>query len=327
MTLRRRTLLGAALALPVAARAVAAAPWPARPLRLIVVYPPGGVSDTIARTLARGLEQRLGQPVVVDNRPGNGGAVGMQALARARPDGYTLAFSAATPLTLKPHLQKVPYALRDFAPVAAVMSTPVLLVGTPLFTGSQFADVVAQARAQPGALRWATSGIATSGHLVLEQVCLGAGVSVTHVPYKGGGQQIQDALGGEFELLSTNLAAEQLRLVREGRFKPLALGAPARLPVLPDVPTFAELGLPEANVSSLFGVFAAAGTPASRIARLNALINELLGQAQLQERLLATDNIPGGDSPGAFAQRLRHEWESNRRLAAKMAAAGPNIGS
>ena len=176
-------------------------------------------------------------------------------MARAAPDGHTLAFSAVSPLTLRPHLGAVGYdPLRDIVPVASVMFTPVVLVGTPAFSGSQFADVVAQARARPHELRWASSGLATAGHLVLEQVQMGSGIRVTHIPYKGGGQQLTDALGGQFELLSTNVAPAQLRHIEAGRFKPLAVGSPERLAVLPGVPTFAELGLPQANITSLFGV-------------------------------------------------------------------------
>ncbi|MBI2768817.1 MAG: tripartite tricarboxylate transporter substrate binding protein [Burkholderiales bacterium] len=289
--------------------------WPHKPLRISVVYPPGGVSDAIARELALRMAAPLGVAVLVDNRAGDGGSLGMQALARSDADGHSLAFSAVSPLTLKPHLERVTAdPLKQFAPVAAVMYTPVLLVGTPGFSGASFGDLLAQARNHPGALRWATSGVATAGHNVLEQVRLGAKVDITHVPYKGGGQQIYDALSGEFELLSTNVAAQQLQLVREGRFKALAVGAPARLSVLPDVPTFAELGLPAANVSSLFGLFAPAGTPDDRITRLNGIVNEVIAQPGFQERLRAADNLPAGGSAAWFAREIRAQWSANRRL-------------
>ncbi|MDP2016342.1 tripartite tricarboxylate transporter substrate binding protein [Hydrogenophaga sp.] len=317
-TLPRRPVLKALLALAGAAalRPGEAQPrWPTRSLRIIVVYPPGGLSDGVARSLAERLALQLGVPVRVENRAGGGGSVGLQALARAKPDGYTLAFSAVSPLTLRPHLGAVgddPF--RDIEPVASVMYTPVLLVGTPAFTGHHFADLLSQARERPHALRWATSGLATAGHLVLEQVQVGSGIAVTHIPYKGGGQQLTDALGGQFELLSTNVAPAQLHHIEAGRFKPLAVGAPQRLDVLPQVPTFAELGLPHANVSSLFGLFAPGGTPPALLDRLNTEINQAVQTPGIRERLVASDNLPTtGDRP-AFVRRIAEEWRSNRRL-------------
>jgi tripartite-type tricarboxylate transporter receptor subunit TctC len=318
MTLSRRRAIPALLALAgaVALRPGAAQPpWPTQALRILVVYPPGGLSDGVARSLAERLALQLGVPVRVENRAGGGGAVGMQALARAAPDGHTLAFSAVSPLTLRPHLGAVGYdPFRDIEPVASVMYTPVLLVGTPAFSGQSFADVLSQARERPEALRWATSGVATAGHLVLEQVQIGSGVTVTHIPYKGGGEQLTDALGGQFELLSTNVAPAQLRHIEAGRFKPLAVGAPQRLDVLPQVPTFAELGLPHANITSLFGVFAPGGTPAALLDRLNAEINQAVHTPAIRERLLASDNLPATGDRSAFTRRIREEWTSNRRL-------------
>lgn len=316
--LSRRQAIPALLALAgaVGPRASRAQPgWPSQPLRIIVVYPPGGLSDGVARALAERLSWQLGVAVRVENRGGGGGSVGLQALARAPADGHTLAFSAVSPLTLRPHLGAVGYdPFRDIEPVASVMYTPVLLVGTPTFTGRGFADLLVQAKAHPGALRWATSGLATAGHLVLEQVQLGSRVAVTHIPYKGGGQQLTDALGGQFELRSTNVAPAQLAHIEAGRFKPLALGAPQRLDVLPQVPTFAELGLPQANVTSLFGLFAPGGTPTRVLDRLNAEINAAVQTPPIRERLLASDNLPAlGDRP-SFARRIAEEWRSNHQL-------------
>lgn len=289
--------------------------WPSQPVRIIVVYPPGGLSDGVARALAERLSWQLGVAVRVENRGGGGGSVGLQALARAPADGHTLAFSAVSPLTLRLHLGAVGYdPFRDIEPVASVMYTPVLLVGTPSFTGRRFADLLAQARAHPGALRWGTSGLATAGHLVLEQVQLGGGVAVTHIPYKGGGQQLTDALGGQFELLSTNVAPAQLAHVQAGHFKPLAVGAPHRLEVLPQVPNFAELGLPQANVTSLFGLFAPGGTPTQVLDRLNVEINAAVQTPPLRERLLASDNLPAQGDRASFARRIAQEWHSNRQL-------------
>jgi len=291
------------------------APWPSRPIRLIVVYPVGGVSDAIARALAQQLAALLGVAVVVENRAGAGGSSGMHALASAKPDGHTLAFSAITPLSLHPLLAKVKYdPLKDIVPLVGVMNTPALLVGTQAFDGETFADLLAPPHPRAASLRWATTGFGTTGHMVLEQVRLATGLPISHIPYKGGASQLNDALAGHFELLSTNAGATQLAYIKLGKLKPLAVGAPSRLDSLPTVPTFDELGLPRANLSSLFGLFAPAGVPEPVLDRLNAAVNQLLQQAEMRALLAANDSLPLGGSPASFASRIRVETENNRRL-------------
>jgi tripartite-type tricarboxylate transporter receptor subunit TctC len=314
-TLHRRSALAALLAMASgAARAgdrseTSDHDKAAGPLRIVVAYPPGGVSDAIARALAAELALRLGVPVQVENRPGAGGAIALRSLARAVPDGRQLVLSAITPLALDAQLRAGAAAGERggsplVVPVAGVMLTPSLLVGTPAFRGRSFADLLAIARERPGSLRWATSGIATTGHLVLEQVRAVGGIAVTHVPYKGGGQQLSDALAGQFELLSTNVGALQLRYVRSGRFKALAVGAPQRVPPLPDVPTLAELGLPQANLASRFGLFAPGGTPLARLRQLNAAVDTALRQPAIRGALLESGSLPMGGSVEAFADEI-----------------------
>ncbi|WP_395320620.1 Bug family tripartite tricarboxylate transporter substrate binding protein [Variovorax sp. UC74_104] len=313
---RAGTLLAAACALPGVLRA-APAQRPNKPVRLIVVYPPGGVSDGMARVLAEPLARSLGVPVIIENRPGAGGSLGMDALARSAPDGSTLAFSAISPLTLHPLLARVPYdPMRAFMPVASVMRTPVLVVGTPAFTGRGFGELIAQARRQPGEVRWATSGVATIGHLVLAQVRVQSGTDITHIPYQGGGPQLNDALSGQFEVLSTNVAAQQLRYIEGGRFQALAVGAPARIEALPAVPTLAELGFEKANRDSLFGIFAPARTPGAVVQMLNAEINRVLESEAVRSRLRAAYNLPAGGSSDAFAYEIAQDRRRNRELVA-----------
>lgn len=313
---RMGALLAASCAVPRLLHA-ATPPWPQRPVRLIVVYPPGGVSDGMARALAEPLAQALGVPVLVENRAGAGGSVGMGVLARAAPDGCTLAFSAISPLTLQPLLARVAYdPLRGFAPVASVMRTPVLVVGTPVFAGRSFRDLVAMARSRPGALRWASSGVATIGHMVLAQVRMQSRTDITHIPYQGGGPQLNDALSGQFEVLSTNVAAQQLQYIESGRLRALAVGAPARIEALPSVPTLAELGFEKANRDSLFGIFAPARTPTAVVQRLNAEINRLLGAEPLHTRLRDAHNIPAGGPSEDFAREIAIDRRRNRELVA-----------
>lgn len=279
--------------------------WPQQPIRILVAYPPGGLSDEIARAIAKQLATQLGTAVVVENRAGAGGAVAMAALARSPADGHTLCFSAISPLVLSPWLSEPSYdPEHDIAAVISVMVTPVLVVGTPAFTGTSFGDLLAQARARPGALRWATSGRGTLGHIVAQQVGLRAGIDITHVPYKGGGPQLTHALGGQFELLSTNVAPLQLRHVAAGGFKPLAVGSPSRLAVLPEVPTLAELGFPEANLMSVFGFFAPAATPDAVLTTLNAELERIVAQPQIRARLLSANNLPTGGTRESFASLI-----------------------
>jgi tripartite-type tricarboxylate transporter receptor subunit TctC len=313
--LKRREILATLAGLPFAAGAQQSQPWPSRPLRIIVAYPTGGLSDGVARALAEKLSVQLGTPVVVENRAGAGGGVGMEAVAKAAPDGYTIGFSAISPLALNPHLGRMNFdPAKDIAPVASVMYTPVLVVGTPAFEGKSFADLLALARARPGRIRWGTSGQATVGHMVLEQLKAVAGVDITHIPYKGGGQQLNDALSGQFEILSTNVAGAQLQQVKSGRFKALAVGAPGRIESLPDVPTLAELGFASANLVSLFGIFAPGRTPEAVLSRLNAEINRALQLPDIRNRLIAAENVTAGGSAAEFARQIAVESDNNARI-------------
>lgn len=313
MTLQRRRLLLAILATSTCPT-WAADPWPSRPVRVIVPYAPGGTSDAAMRLLAERLAPALGQTVVVENRPGASGTTGVDAMAKST-DGHTFAFSAISPVTLNPHLQKVPYdPLKDVLPVASVMYSPVCFVATGAFTGKSFADVLSQARGEPGKLNVASSGMGSVGHLMLEQLSRKAGVKFNHIPYKGSGQVINDAAGGQFELFTTNPSPAVNGLIAQGKLRVLAVAAGQRLPGFPEAPTFTELGHPDANLSSVFGVFAPARTPPEVVKRLNAEVNKLLADKEVQERLAKLDNIVSPSTPEQFAARLQREHDANARV-------------
>jgi tripartite-type tricarboxylate transporter receptor subunit TctC len=291
--------------------------FPTKPLRIIVVYPPGGTSDAVTRLIAEKLSTSLGQQVLVENRGGAGGALGMDAMAKSAPDGHVFAFGAISPVTLLPHVGRVPYdALADIAPLASVMISPVYLLGTPAFAGKTFADVVQEAKAKPGLLRVGTSGIATLGHLMVEQLRV-AGLDLTHVPYKGGGQVITDAAGGQFELFTANPSPGVNTFIQQGKFRILAVAAPKRLPALPSVPTFIEAGYPDANYSSHFGFFAPAKTPAPVLKRLHDEINKVLAMPDVAERLVKLDNVVSPMSVEQFTQVVRREYEANQKIVTK----------
>lgn len=312
------TIMRIALAaLLAAAFAAQAQVFPSRPIRIIVVYPPGGTSDAVARLLAEKLAPSLGQPVLVENRGGAGGAIGMDAMAKSAPDGHTLAFSAVSPVTLLPHVGKVPYdALRDIAPLASVMYSPVYLLATPAFSGRDFNAMAAQARARPGTLRVGTSGIASLGHLMVEQLRV-AGLDLVHVPYRGGGQVITDAAGGQFELFTANPSPGVNAMLEQGKFRLLAVAAPRRLAALPGVPTLAELGYPESSYASHFGFFAPAKTPAAALSRLHAEIAAALALPEVAERLARLDNVAAPAGTEQFAQAVRREYEANAKIVAR----------
>ncbi len=305
-------ILAAALALPAAAQT-----FPTKPVRIVVVYPPGGTSDAVTRLLAEKLAATLGQQVLVENRGGAGGAIGMDAMAKSAPDGHTIAFSAISPVTLLPHVGKVPYdALKDIAPLASVMYSPVYLLATPAFTGRDFADLVAQAKAKPGSLRVGTSGMATLGHLMVEQLRI-AGLELTHIPYKGGAQVITDAAGGQFELFTANPSPGVNTMLQQGRFRILAVAAPRRLPALPAIPTMTELGYADSNYTSHFGFFAPARTPEAVLKRLHAEINAALALPDVADRLVNLDNVVAPSSVEQFAQVIRREYDANAKIVAK----------
>ena len=317
MTSRRTALalgLGslAATMLPMAARAQAQ--WPTRPLKVIVPYPAGGVNDVVARMFAERLRPLLGQSVVVDNRAGAGGTIGMDAVAKA-DDDHTLAFAAISPLTLNPLIMKVQYdPMKDLVAVASVMYSPVYVLATSRFKGASFKDAIATAKAQPGKVSIASSGYGTLGHVMIEQIRRKSGADLTHVPYKGGTQLITDAAGAQFDLLVANPFAPVNALIDQGKLRVLAVTGPKRLAKMPQVPTLAELGYPEANLTSLFGFYAPASMPPEIVQRLHADINKVLAEPQVQEQLRKLDNVPSLGTRQQFAAVIQKDYAANARI-------------
>jgi tripartite-type tricarboxylate transporter receptor subunit TctC len=283
-------------------------------VKIIVPYPAGGVNDVVTRMLGERLRPLLGQAVVVDNRAGAGGTIGMDAAAKA-DDGHTLAFAAISPRTLNPHVMKVPYdPLKDFVAVAPVMYSPVYLMATSRFKGADFGDVIAAAKAAPGRVSIASSGYGTLGHVMIEQIRRKSGADLTHVPYKGGSQLVTDAAGGQFDLFVANPFAPVNNLIAEGKLRVLAVTGPRRLPAMPDVATLAELGYPEANLTSLFGFYAPASLPAEHVQRFNAAVNQVLADKEVQEQLRKLDNVVSPGTPQQFAATIEREFAANARI-------------
>jgi len=294
---------------------VNAADFPDKTIRLSVGYPAGGLSDVVARKLAEKVSDTLKVPVVVENRPGAGGTINIGEVSRAKADGYTLAFSATSPLTLTPFFSKVAYdPQKAVVPVIGVMYSPVVLLGTKALNASRYDELIPAAKKTPGAIRWATSGMGTIGHIMFEQIAHDNALEMTLVPYKGGSQQMNDALGGQFEVFSTNVSATLIENIKAGKLHALAIGADQRLDGLPDVPTFKELNQPKANLKSNFGVFAPAGTPAPVIETLNKAFDAALQDQDIAASLHQSGNIPSGGTASHFQQIVDEETRNNQAI-------------
>ena len=305
MKITRRALLAATLATP----AVAQAPWvPTRPIRFVVPFPAGGATDVVARVLAERLQDSLGQPVVVENRTGAGGNIGVENVVRSAPDGTTLLMGTTGTLTVNPHL----YAnlgfdpLRDLAAVSMAFTTDHVLVVNPAVPAQTAQDFLALVRARPGALSYGSAGSGSSTHTVPELFKLAARVDIAHVPYRGSAPALNDLVAGTVQVMLDQIPSA-IGQIQAGRVRALAVTGARRSPLLPDVPTLAEIGLPEAQATSWGAVMAPGGTPAPIVLRVNAAIRDALAQTTVRERLAAAGADGVSSSPDDLATLLREE--------------------
>jgi tripartite-type tricarboxylate transporter receptor subunit TctC len=312
--MKRRSLLLAAVvcALPLHAAAQA---YPSKPIRFVVPYPAGGPLDTIARLLGQKVSESLKQPVLVDNKPGAGGNIGADLVAKAPADGYTILMGAVATHAINPTLYaRIPYdPVRDFAPVTQVASTPNVLVVNPAVPVASVRELIAHAKANPGKLNFGSGSTGSAGHLAGELFKVLAGVEMTHIPYKGAAPAMQDLVGGQIQLMFDNLASS-LTQVRAGRVRALAVTTPARTALAPELPTIAESGLAGFDISTWFGVFAPAGTPREAIARLHAEFTRALSSPDVREKMINLGAEPVGNTPAEFATYIRAEAEKYARV-------------
>ena len=286
----------------------AAQAYPTKPIRLLVGFPAGGSTDILARSLAPRLSQALGQPVIVENRPGAGGNVAGEATARAAPDGYTLFMTTVASHAINPHLySKMPYdAIKDFTPVTLAASYPLLLATHPGVPARSVAELLQLARSKPGALIFASSGNGSPGHLSGELFKSMGGVNIVHVPYKGGAPSTLAVLGGEAQMTFATMPAV-LPHVKSGKLIGLAVTTAQRSSAAPEIPTIAEAGLPGYDVNSWAGVVGPAGMPRKIVARLHAEFARALHSDELKEKLALEGATPIGNRPEEFAAFLREE--------------------
>jgi tripartite-type tricarboxylate transporter receptor subunit TctC len=297
------------LVLLTVATSVGAQPWPTRQVQLVVPYAPGGVVDFIGRTLGQRLSVQVGQPVVIDNRPGAGGIIGVEYTARAGADGQTLVVMDPA-IVINPTLQqKVPYDLqKDLQTVAVIGSSPLVLVANPSVPASTLAALVDYARANPGKLNFVSAGIGTTPHMAGELLSLRANVQMTHVPYKGSGPAMADLVGGQVQIGFSSITAA-LPFIREGRLRPLATTGAKRSAALPDVPTVIEAGYPGFEVDLWLGVFAPASVPAGVVARINAEIGTALQDQALRAAFATVGVEPRVTTVDEGARFVRAEFD------------------
>jgi tripartite-type tricarboxylate transporter receptor subunit TctC len=309
VTGRRAALsLAATLALSTPHAAAAADAYPAKPIRFVVAFPPGGGTDIIARSIAQKLSERLEQQVVVDNRPGAGGNIGTDIVAKSAPDGYTILMGSAGPLAINASLfAKMPFdPVRDLAPVTLAASTPNVLVVHPSLKAATVNELIALARTRPGEINFASSGHGTPAHLAGELFNSMAGVKLVHVPYKGAAPALADLLGGQVQLMFSTMPPA-LPHVKDGKLRALAVTSRKRSRATPDLPTVDEAALPGFEANTWHGVVLPAGTPPAIIARLNREIVAILHLHDIVERLSSQGAEALGSTPEEFAAYIRSE--------------------
>jgi tripartite-type tricarboxylate transporter receptor subunit TctC len=298
-----------ALAVALAGSALAQAPSSSGTVHFLVGYPPGGGTDLTARIIAPRLAERLGQPVIVENRVGAAGNIAMEAVAKAAPDGLTIALGVSgmtINATLQPDLRFHP--LKDFAPVTRLVNNPLVIVVSPSFPGKDVRALVDMAKAKPGAINYGTPGAGTGMHMMGELIKETAKVNIVHVPYKGNGPLVNELLGNHIAVGIADLASTR-GFIKEGRLRVLGIGSPQRTPLAPDLPTVAESGLPGFSVLSWTGVVAPAGTPAATVEKYNAHIRAILETPEVREKLVGAGLEPAPTTVEEFRAIIRSDIE------------------
>lgn len=295
----------------------AAQPYPNKPIRLIVPFPPGGATDIIGRTLAQKLSAQLGQTVIVDNKPGAGGTLGSTELTKAAPDGYTLLIATTSTHSIAPWLYKsIAYNVeKDFAPIGEVATATNVLIVTNSLAAKDVGELIALAKSQPGKLNFASSGNGTIVHLQSELFKLNSNTQITHVPYKGTALAIPDLISGQTHMLFDSIVSA-LPHIKGGKVRALAVTSAKRSSLLPDVPTVTQSGLPDYVVDTYFGLYAPMGTPRDIVDRLHREMATAVQSAEVKERFASQGAEPVGGTPAALSTLMKAEAEKWRRVIA-----------
>ena len=288
--------------------------FPNKPIKLIVPFPAGGPNDIIARVVGQRMSEITRQPVIIDNRGGQGGVLGTDAVAKAAPDGYTIGIVSASSLVINPSMEKVPYDVAsDFAPVTLVTTVPEMLVVAGNVPARDMKELVALARAQPGKFNFASAGVGGLPHLAGELFKLTAGIDIVHIPYRGAAPAINDLLGQQVQMAFLDLPVI-LPHIKAGTLRPIALGAPERAPTAPEVPTTAEVGMPDLLIQNWYGMIAPAGTPENIVNILNAVTNQAMDDPQVKRKLTDQGLTIAVDRPKHFRDFIATEAQKWARV-------------
>jgi tripartite-type tricarboxylate transporter receptor subunit TctC len=302
-SLLAKLALGLTLA-GVTALATAQDSWPSKPVKIVVPFSPGGGGDAVVRSISEKLGERLGQPVVIENRPGASGYIGAQLVAGAAPDGYTILMGFDGSMVVAPNLIKAPFdTLNDFVPITKLNDATLILAAHSSVPAKNLQELVEYSK-QQGGLGFGSSGAATTTHLAGELLALRSGAKLRHVPYKGGGQAVTDVAGGQIPLIYTVIPTIA-GFLKDGRLKPIGVSSARRSSVLPDVPTFAEAGLAGFEVSSWYGLLAPAKTPKAIVDRIQREVHAVLQLPEIREKYLKGGFEPVGNKPEEFAQQIK----------------------
>ncbi|HUI97133.1 MAG TPA: tripartite tricarboxylate transporter substrate binding protein [Xanthobacteraceae bacterium] len=300
--------VAAALACAALAAAARAQDYPTRPIKVVIAFPPGGPTDFVGRLLADKLKELLGQPVIIENKAGASGAIGANEVAKSAPDGYTLFLTTSGAVTITPNLRAdTPYdTLRDFAPISRVVDVDEMLVVRPELGAKSAKDLADMAKAKPGTLAFASTGVGSPPHLALELFQDAAGVKFVHVPYRGAAPAITDLLGGQVIAMFAD-APVLLPQIQAGKLMPIGVAATQRNPALPDVPTLGEQGYANAITNNWYGLLAPAKTPPAVIAKLDQAVHTALADPVLKDKLVKVGAVPAASTPEAFRTFLGEE--------------------
>jgi tripartite-type tricarboxylate transporter receptor subunit TctC len=281
--------------------------FPTKPIRMIVPFPPGGPNDIIARVVGQRMSELFKQPIIIDNRGGQAGVLGTDAVAKSNPDGYTIGIVSASALSISPSMEKIAYdPQKDFAPITLVATVPEMLVVATNVAAKNMNELVALAKAQPGKLNFASAGTGGLPHLAGELFKLTAKIDIVHVPYRGAAPAINDLLGQQVQMTFLDLPVI-LPQIKAGTLRPIALGAPERSSTAPDVPTTAEVGMPDLLIENWYGMIAPAATPPAVIAKLNRIANEAMADPSVKEKMADQGLTLAGDTPEHFREFISSE--------------------